>query len=217
MNNYYLSVYFYLSLSVLIPVIVIVKFRKIVFNKYALKLFAYYSILDMCSLVTQNILAWFDKNTIIVSNSFAVIEFCLISLFFIEIFKLKKEKAYQVVVCLLSLIFCIGVLKNGNSNFSNFNTVIISIIFIILSIIYSTKLMREQKIDNLFSYPNFWFNVGILVYFSSSIIIMIFSNYFFSLSLEAQKILWLFHSIINLICYVIFAVGFYKCKPKLKY
>jgi hypothetical protein len=217
MLDFFLSDYFLLSLAVYIPFFVILFRIKVAWSMKSLRIFQLYIMADVASWIAQLILALNSHHTIIVANIFSVVEFFLISLFFVEIFKLRNKKAYQFVVCLLTLIFSISVFSGNNESYANFSRVIISIIFIISALLFFAKLMREQKVENLFAYPIFWFNTGILVYFSCSIFIMIFSNYFLKMSIEAQKILWLFHSVINLICYVIFATGFYKCKQKTKY
>ncbi|PLX07675.1 MAG: hypothetical protein C0596_09575 [Marinilabiliales bacterium] len=207
----------FMSIAVIIPIIVILINFKYIKSFSTSRVFALYSIADLISWFFSIVLAMSGNQNIIVANVFTIVEFTLVSLFFVEILKLKKKRAYVTLICFLSLFFIFGVFISNNDLHTNLSSTVISIIFISLSVIYFSKLMREQKIDNLLSYQNFWFNTGILVYFSGSIFIMIFSNYFFTLSIDAQKILWLLHSIINLICYVIFAIGFYKCKPKAIY
>lgn len=217
MRELFFNIYFIIGLAVLLPFFVILVRLRSIGRLFAAKLMASYIVIDVVSATFSIVLILCNNHNIIVTNVFSIFEFFIISLFFIEIIRPKKKKTYQIMVCLLTLGLCIRGLSHANTSFDNFSITIKSIIFIFLSITYFSKLMREQIIDNLFAYPNFWFNTGILVYFSSSIIIMAFSNYFFNLSLEAQKILWLIHSFINLICYIIFAIGFYKCKLKQKY
>ncbi len=217
MLDFFFSDSFLLSLAVYIPFFVILFRIKTIWSVKSLRIFQLYVFADVASWISQLILALNSYHTIVVANIFSVVEFFLISLFFVEIFNFRNKKAYHWGICFLTFIFSISVFSGSNESYANFSKVIISLIFIISALLFFAKLMREQKVENLFAYPIFWFNAGVLVYFSCSIFIMIFSNYFLKMSIEAQKVLWLFHSVINLICYVIFATGFFKCKRKTKY
>ncbi len=206
-----------LSLGVYLPFISLIFRRKPLWSQSSTKLFSAYIILDVIAWFLSVILSQLGIHNIIVSNLFAVGEFLLVSLFYIEILEIKRKTIAKTITGFLTIIFGIGVFISSNEAYNSYPRLASGLIFIILSLLFFNKLMREQKIQRILSYPIFYLNTGILLYFSCSIFIVIFSNYFLNLSNEAQIALWSFHSIINFICYVIFAVGFLKCKLRTKY
>jgi hypothetical protein len=217
MLDFVLNYYFLLSLGVFLPFIAMLIRWKPLWANSSTKLFSVYIILDVTAWFLSIFLAINDIHNIIVANIFTVFEFLFVSMFFIEIFNFSNKKPFYIVTLIITMLFALGVFLSKNETYSNYSNLIERFIFIVFSLLFYLKLMRELKIDNLLNYPIFWLNTGVLLYFSSSIFITIFSNYFLNLSDEANKALWLFHSVINLICYVIFAIGFLKCRAKTKY
>lgn len=206
-----------LNLGVFIPVISIILRRKPLWSQSSTKLFSAYIILDVIAWFLSFFLSRQGLNTFIVSNSFSVGEILLLCLFFIQIFNLRNKNLLNVSTVLLTLAFAGSVFLSSNEQFNNFTDVFENLLFITLSLVFYFKIMREQKIENLLAYPHFYLVTGVLLYFSCSIFIVIFSNYFLDLSMMSQMYLWTFHSVINFICYVIFAIGLLKCKLRAKY
>jgi hypothetical protein len=206
-----------LNLGVFLPVISIIIRRKPLWSQSSTKLFSAYIILDVIAGFLSFFLARNGIKTFIVSNSFTVGEVLLLNLFFIQIFNLKNKKLFNWLTILLTLAFAISVFLSSNEQFNNYTEIFENLLFISLSLLFYYKIMREQKIENLLAYPHFYLVTGVLLYFSCSIFIVIFSNYFLDLTVMSQMYLWTFHSVINFICYVIFAIGLLKCKLRAKY
>jgi len=215
--DYFVRNSYLLSFGVFIPFIFLLLRRKPLWSQSSTSLFSAYIILDVIAWFLSFYLSANGKNTFLVSNIYTVGEFLILSLFFINILEIKKVKLFRILSLILSAIFGIFVFIGSNNTYNNFTEVFSNLLFIILSLIFYYKIMKEHKIENLLAYPHFYFNTGILLYFSCSIFIVIFSNYFLELSEMSQMYLWTFHSIINFICYLIFAVGFFKCRLKAKY
>jgi hypothetical protein len=206
-----------LNLGVFLPVISIIIRRKPLWSQSSTKLFSAYIILDVIAWFLSFFLSSRGISTFIVSNCFTVGEILLLNLFFIQIFNLKNKKLFNWLTILLTIAFAISVFLSSNEQFNNYTDVFENLLFISLSLLFYYKIMREQKIENLLAYPHFYLVTGVLIYFSCSIFIVIFSNYFLDLTVMSQMYLWTFHSVINLICYVIFAIGLLKCKLRAKY
>lgn len=196
---------------IIIPFIAILIRWRPLQSQSSTQIFLSYIILNLVAWFPSFLLAYNNISNIIVFNIFSVLEFLLITSFFNEIFDSRNKKIYYLVILILTTAIAISVFTLGrNNNYLNYLNFSICILFIILSLFYFIKLLRDQKVDNILDYPIFWLNAGILLYFSCSVFIFIFSNFYLGFSVEARSI-WLFHSVINSICYVIFAVGLFKC------
>lgn len=199
--------------SLIVPILIILFRWKNVWTNKEYKYMAIYMFVDVLSAVFSYILAFAGYWNIIVPNVFSVIEFFLVSFYFIEIFNLRKTKQLKIITTILTITLGSTVYFYQNQSYNNISSLILSPYFITLSLLFFAKTMREQKINNLFKYPPFWFNSGILFYFSCSVFINIFSNYSIeNMSNDAQKTLWFIHSVLNFISYIIYAIAFLTCK-----
>jgi hypothetical protein len=60
--------------------------------------------------------------------------------------------------------------------------------------------------------PAFWFNTGMFLYFSGSNMLYIFSNYILTESKHNFLVTWNTRAAFLLIMYLLFTLGFLKCK-----
>ena len=56
----------------------------------------------------------------------------------------------------------------------------------------------------------FWINAGVLLYFSASLIVFLFSDYTSQLSIEMSRNIWSIHALFNLLFSCLLAVGIFK-------
>ena len=85
----------------------------------------------------------------------------------------------------------------------------------IICILFALKFFAELALsDNKpLKLPAFYFNTGIFLYFSGSFILFIFSNFISQkLSASTMLIFWSGHSSLVLLMYILFSIGFIKCK-----
>lgn len=212
MSSYYTSIHFFISLAVFLPFIMLVCNRKYIWPNILSKIIGIFMIADAISWFAFNIVGELKYDTIILANIFTVFAFFIVSLFFIEAFNLKSKRNFKIILGALTIVFGLTLFFYKNEMYNNIGSTFSSIVFISGAIIYFVKLMRESKIVNLFSLPSFWYNFAILVNYSCSIFIRLFSNYSLTMSIQSQKTFWLLHSILNLIVYTIVTIGFMKSK-----
>lgn len=111
-----------------------------------------------------------------------------------------------VTFCLLNALFFQSIYL-----YSSYTRYVESIICILFALKYFAQIaLSDNKPLKL---PAFYFNTGIFLYFSGSFILFIFSN-FISQKLTASTMLifWSGHSSLVLLMYVLFTIGFIKCK-----
>jgi hypothetical protein len=216
MIDFFIRYSYFLNLGVFIPFAVIIFRRKPLWSKSSTKLFSAYIILDVITWFLSFLFSSNNIPTFAVSNTFNVLEFVMLSFFYVLILDIKKLKFLSILISVAALGLLYGVFSNMNESFSSLLEACSNIVFIITSIIYYRRLLLDLKVTNLWQHSEFYLNTGIFFYFSCSVYIMVFANYFLNLNEKSQMILWTIHSVINLITYIIFATGLLKCKVTTK-
>ncbi|HET6991513.1 MAG TPA: hypothetical protein VFJ43_09330 [Bacteroidia bacterium] len=154
-------------------------------------------------------------NNLYVYDIYTVFEFVLLSVFFINV--IEERRLIFSIKILIAFFFGIAALNfflNGYTSMDNFSTATESILFILYSTAFFYLLLRNPVSVNVLATPLFWLNTAILIYFSGSLFLFIFSNY---LELHSPKIyfeLWGIHSILNILFYSLISIGFWKTKQQ---
>ncbi|MCG8391246.1 MAG: hypothetical protein MJA30_37185 [Cytophagales bacterium] len=91
--------------------------------------------------------------------------------------------------------------------FSSNSITLVSGVLIIYSISYFVKLLRDPPIDFLDRSPMFWINCAILIYFSGSFMIFMYSNYMLPKSKDTQMVMWGIHAILNMARFFLFSIA----------
>ncbi len=104
-------------------------------------------------------------------------EFVLVSLYLKSIIKSKivrKLITYSIFIFLVLAIY--DSTQTGSDSFDSLPTGLSCILILTMSIFYLFEQMREP--DNLFLYssPHFWIVVGIIIFFSGTFFVFIFSQ-----------------------------------------
>jgi len=207
---------FLLELIIFVPLIgLIINFRPIFKQRPSRLVLFYYSFIVLQWLVAF-VMSYNGKNNIIASNIFAVFQFFILSVFFVEILKLNK-KSLIPIISVISIISLILVLVLQNDSYNTIFHLTSFILFISSSLIYFFRLLRTQEVDNLLRFPNFYFVTSIIFDFSTSMFIIMFLNYFLVESHDILFILWRLHCVINAITYILITIGFLTCRKTQKY
>lgn len=89
--------------------------------------------------------------------------------------------------------------------FNSYLTAIEGILMIFYALIFFYKTLNELKIKELEKSPMVWLGIGVLLYFSSSLFIFLFTNYVES-SNNTLFIIWGIHGIFSIILNIIYAI-----------
>ena len=154
-------------------------------------------------------------------------------LWYLEINNLPLFHIYPIVeLVLLSIIYqgslksffppvLIPLLSGSTILFSIINSLFIQSIFsfssnaitlecgvvIIYSVSYFIKLLRFPPIDHLDRNPMFWINCAVLIYFSGSFMIFMYSNHILPGSKDMQMVVWSVHGILNIVMYTLYSIA----------
>lgn len=139
---------------------------------------------------------------------FTILEFGLLTYVFAEGIKpfLKYNFFWGVAISFLFFVLTDMIWISGISQFNSYSTAIEGLILIFFALIFFYKTLHELKIRFLEREPLFWISAGVLLYFSSSLFIFLFSNYVNS-STTALFIIWGIHGIFSILLNVFYSTA----------
>jgi hypothetical protein len=155
-------------------------------------------------------------NNIILMHIYTFIEFSLLSVFFKLFFGSKFSfKMLFLLICLFLLIAGFDAFfLNDFYTINNFSTSIEAISMIIFSVVAFYFTLKNLLFDNILATPFFWINTAILIYFSGNLFLFLFSNYLQKHQILNYKMLFINHSFLNIVFYILISIGFWKVEKK---
>jgi len=155
------------------------------------------------------------SNNLPLLHLYTVVEFVLLMLYFISINNNRQVlnvsyilMAVFPVLCIINVIFF-----QSKFQYNSYVRPVEGIILIGYCFLYFYNSTEVEMTDTWASKPFNWVNTGILLYFSCSLFLFIFSNVIhLTLSREAKTFMLNLHDTLVLIMYILFAIGFSKCK-----
>lgn len=151
--------------------------------------------------ILSRILIHYGQHTLLTTYFYVLLEFLIITLIFRLEFKSFLSPYLLELLYMLFLVFtCIDILLlQGFSSYNSYQRLIEYVLVLAYVLTYFYKLTKELKIARLEKEPLFLFSTGLLLYFSGSIFIFIFSNYLLSYSLELTDKIWTLHATFHII------------------
>ncbi|MGB3467946.1 MAG: hypothetical protein WBA74_21855 [Cyclobacteriaceae bacterium] len=160
---------------------------------------------------------WYRKiNNLAVFHIYAVIEFMMIMLIYEKAFKVQEHRfsLFRIGIGSMILFAIFNTLFLQSLYQFNSNVITVSaLILTLLSLLYFYKLLKEISHISLERQPIFWINVGILIYFSSSLVFFLASNSLAGQSIKIRGIAWGMHAIFNVFHYIAFSIALWV-KPR---
>ncbi|WP_292971084.1 MnhB domain-containing protein [Mucilaginibacter sp.] len=149
-------------------------------------------------------------HTVKLFTLYTIVEFSFITLMFSRIFNERLRPALYILIGVFSIICILNTVYIQNKIELNTYTRPIGALIIVLycmSYIIKTGTEERKWTEDSFN----WVNAGLLIYYASGVVMFMFNNYFLTLSTWSLMI-WAIIDTILLIEYILFAIGFYKCK-----
>lgn len=153
--------------------------------------------------VVGHVLWWCRMPNLVVGNVYALVEFGLIACVYKFEFQSLGNDRWLTWISTFALLFFVINLFWGQGLFHNntLSKIIESILLIFFAIFCFYENFRQPKATRLKTSLMFWFNSGVLFYFSGSVVIFIFSNYILAYSQALGMQIWLMHSFFMLTFY----------------
>lgn len=154
-------------------------------------------------------------NNFYILHFFTIIEFILISFFYLLFFRKYLRPGYLLVPIPVFLIIAFIDYKiNGFNTMDNFSASLEAILLSLYALASFLFVMRKLLFENILSEPFFWINSGILFYFSGSLLVFAFSNYFLTFEPINQNVLWSIPQFLNIFYNILISIGFWKARVR---
>jgi len=198
-------------LFILVPIAIgMIRYKVLPLN---LKIIWYYLLVTaVINTVATIIGRVFHSNNMPLFHLFTLIEGLMLIAFYRHLFKEDKKKWFLylqiafAVFCILNALFFQSIYL-----YSSYTRYVESIVCILFALKYFAQLAQSD--NKPLKIPDFYFSTGVFLYFSGSFILFIFSNFILQkLSASTMLIFWTGHSSLVLLMYVLFSIGFIKCK-----
>ncbi|MCI5080211.1 MAG: hypothetical protein MRY78_00890 [Saprospiraceae bacterium] len=149
----------------------------------------------------------------IVYYGYTALEFGLLAIIFAQALPpyLTRRSVLAISFAFVGFVVLDMVWLSGVEQFNNYSTAVESLILIFFSLVFFYKTLQELQIRYLEKAPLFWISVGVLLYFSGSLFIFLFTNYVNS-SNQALFIIWGIHGIFGILLNLFYALALWT-KP----
>lgn len=182
-------------------------------NDLAYKYFAIYLLCTAVNQLTGTILFELEIPNLYLANTYLIMQFLMLSLFYYEIFKEQKKRKY-ILVMMFILLTVLGVQYAWTPDlFFQYNTVgviVTSTVLILYSIIYFFNYISDKELKL------YLVNSGILIYLLGTILLFSIANIGLKLEQETEIALWILNAFIFLVFQVIILVQWYIDRKKKK-
>lgn len=161
------------------------------------------------------ICAQWNINGYYIFHFFTIIEFILISFFYLLFFRKHIRAVYLLLPIPIFLIIAFIDYKiNGLNAMDNFSASIEAILLSLYALVSFLFVMRKLLFENILSEPFFWINSGILFYFSGNLLVFTFSNYIHAAELSNYSALWSIPQFLNIFYNILISIGFWKARTR---
>lgn len=208
--------------SVIIPISVAIP--KYTYGGQAMKIIFYFLLLDGAINLLSVILGLFNIHNLWLLHVDTVLEFLLLAWFYQQVLRetiVRKVIKYLMfifpVLCVLNFLFL--------QNINHFNTNTKPAEALIIMACSLAFFAQTTDVENNIKWganPLNWVNTGILLYFSGALFIFSFSNIAATHMATATRmspqfydlniLIWNIHATLLLAMYVLFSIGFSKCR-----
>lgn len=154
-------------------------------------------------------------NNHFIFHFYTVIEFILISFFYILFLKKYLSPVFLLLPIPVFLIVAfIDYRINGLNSMDSLSASVEAILLSMYALFSFFFVMRKLLFENILSEPFFWINSGILFYFSGGLLVFAFSNYFLAFEPLNQNALWSIPQFLNIFYNILISIGFWKARAK---
>ncbi len=143
-------------------------------------------------------------------NAYRLIEFILLLRVYYFAFESRALKGFVAIGLIYTIFFVADLFFFQPAQLNSFSITLTSLVFIIFSILYFLKLMRDLPTTQIQKLPMFWINTAVLVYFAGSFFVFLLRNYLIEVLHDNQILYWSFHNILNIIKNLLFAIGLWQ-------
>lgn len=155
------------------------------------------------------------QNNMPLYHFYVLIEFALTAwMFEASVPRILTKRTFYVLLAGMALIAVFTHLKSASIyDFPSVMRSVESLLLMGLSIRFFWVMMHSDEERNLLGLPEFWASVGLLIYFSSNLMLFFYGNYMASQSAEVFDALWHLHAGLNILLYLVYTIAFICLNP----
>ncbi len=149
-----------------------------------------------------------DINNLFAVHLYTVLQFAVLVLIMEKgLFPLLSRIVSRSLIFLFALFALMDAFWwNDLYSFNTYARPLSSFILLLLVLLFFYKTLKELKIKSLERAPLFWLSIGLILYFSGSLFIFLFTNYV-KTSNEALLTIWGIHAIFNIIFNISYSIA----------
>lgn len=171
-------------------------------------------VLAIASIISDNLDSLPDSIRMYCSRIFTVVEFTLISWFFIA--QMTRRITKRIIIGLnIGFIIVAGIdlSLQGAMMSDNFSMGIEAIIFLVYSLVVLYFILKDMVYPNILATPQFWAVSAILLYFGGNIFLFVSVNYLTEESLDMFGVMWdLIHASLLIVYNLLISFAFWKAR-----
>lgn len=187
--------------------------RKKYFNTSE-KILLWFVVASALSDVIAFVLQRQDINNMFLFHIYTVVEFTLISLFYVKV--ISNPRITPFIIGALFPFLCVAVYEfiTNRNGLDVICTTTESIVLMLYAILGFSSMLKNPVQSRVVAIPLFWFNTAVLLYFAGNLFLFVFSNYMQSHFGNQFNGLWRIHSVMSIIFYLLIGTGFWKTKAR---
>ena len=195
-------------LSTILSCLLLIKFHKL---NDLLKVVGIYIIVGTSIDIVSTALYQLQQSNLKFLHLFTLIEFVLLSYLFNALYAQHNSKFKLLYLAIPVTIFIIvnSIFIQDLNSFNSYSTTLCSAVIIGYCIHYFSLILENQN-QNIQFQTTKWFIITVFIIHCISLIVMLFGNFFYEVSQQAQSYIWSFRSLIIFSTKIILLYFFYK-------
>lgn len=178
-----------------------------------LRVIFYYLILGSIFSIVTIALSAYGHNNLPFFHLYTLIEGIALLLFYRYCLKSNLNKFFYTTLLFFFIIFCLlnSFLIQSIFSFNTYSRFAEAVIIISLSLYLFYITLDVKTHERWYKNPLIFINMGLFIYFSSSLFLFLFSQLLLS-DKNVNIIAWVMHASLLLAMYILFAIGFLQVK-----
>ncbi len=141
---------------------------------------------------------------------YRLIEFVILMEYFAYVLRLNKRVTRAIEIALLTFLFFVYADYSASTIDATPIRIVNATVFIILSVAFFIRYLKEMKVENPLLDPLFFANSSILFYFSGVIFIVLFYRTLINVDITSGYIAWSFQNLFLISRNVLLILAFFK-------
>ncbi len=174
--------------------------------------------LSLCLVTTSaavGVLKMGWKHNLPIFHLFTPLEYTVLGLLYYNVLssgRLKRVVLLSIPVFVLAAAIFSLFIQKYNTDSNSYVSIIEAILIILLSMFFLREVLLLQQVTSLQGFPLFWVSVGILFYFTGSLITEGMMNYFIRHDMDIALQAYRFSYVFKYLMFLMFTIGAF-CRP----